>query len=206
MSLQSLSKVLSRDYRGPKAAFSEAHVLKALLVIGEEGSIGREKLARFLNVGPGEVRTLIRRLKESGLIRVEIGGCALTQSGTRQFQRLSTILPWRSSVNCGSLSLGRSCFAVLVRNRSSKVRKGIEQRDAAVRSGANGAFTVLFKKGRFRVPSSGFEDCEQGKPSEPWISIREGANPKNGDTMIVSGADDPLQAEYGALSAALSLV
>ena len=204
MVLQNLSRVLSYDYKGPKASFSQAHVLKALLVIGEEGSIGRGKLGQILDLGQGEVRTLIKRLRQSDLIRIEADGCSLSRSGLRQFRSVSKVLPWRSPVNVESIGLGDACFAVLVRGRSSKVRKGIEQRDAAVRSGAIGALTVLYRKGHFRVPSES-EDCERTGPSEPWITIRQ-AKPKESDTIIVSGADDTLQAEYGALSAALSII
>jgi predicted transcriptional regulator len=205
MGLQNLSKLLSYDYKGPRASFGEAHVLKGVLVIGEEGNIGRGKLGQTLNLGQGEVRTLIKRLKENGLVKINSDGCALTNAGLRRFHHIQKIIPWRSSVNCGDLGLGRECFALVVRGRSERVRKGIEQRDAAIKLGAIGAITVLFRKGKFMVPSE-LEDCERRGPSEPWISIREMAKPKDGDTIIVSGAGDSLQAEYGALSAALSIL
>jgi hypothetical protein len=204
MVLQNLSKLLLHDYKGPKAGFSQAHVLKALLVIGEEGSIGRGKLGQILSVGQGEVRTLIKRLKDGGLIKIKPEGCSLTQSGMKQFRSVSKILPWRSPVIARSLGLGNACYALVVRGRSQKLKKGIEQRDAAVKSGAIGALTVLYRKGRFRVPS-GSEDCEPAGPSEPWITIRAG-KPRDGDAVIVTGADSILEAEYGALTAALSLI
>jgi predicted transcriptional regulator len=205
MVLQILSRVLSSDYKGPRAGFSQAHVLKAILVIGEQANIGRGKLAQTLNLGQGEVRTLIKRLKETGLVKIKAHGCVLTKSGFKHFHALVKLLPWRSPVNCGLLGLGKQCFAVLVKHRSAKVNKGIEQRDAAIKSGAIGAFTVLFKKGRFVVPF-GWEDCEKSGASEPWISIRAAAKPKDGDTVIISGSDDLLLSEYGALSAALSIL
>lgn len=204
MVLQELSKVLANDYRGPKAGVTEPQVLKALLVIGDAGSIGRGKLGSTLSIGQGEVRTLIRRLKDRGLITIASEGCALTESGKKQYKSVAKVIPWGSPVKGTSLGLGRMCYALIVRGRSAKVKKGIEQRDAAVRFDALGALTVFFRKGRFRVPLAA-EDCESKGPSEPWIAIRA-AKPKDGDTVIVSGANELLDAEYGALAAALTIV
>ncbi len=204
MAFPKLSKLLLYDYKGPKVGFSEAHVLKALFVIGEAGNIGRGRLGQILNVGQGEVRTLIKRLKESGLVRIEAEGCVLTQAGLKQFRSVSSAIPWRSPVDGKSLVLGKTSYALIVRGRSAKIRKGIEQRDAAIKSGATGALTVFYKKGRFIVPV-GSENCERAGFPEPWITIRS-AKPNDGDTVIVAGADRPLEAEYGALSAALTII
>jgi predicted transcriptional regulator len=205
MVLAGLSGVLLYDYKGPRASFTQAHVLKALLVIGEEGTIGRGKLAHILDVGQGEVRTMIKRLKESGLITIEAEGCSLTPAGMAQFRSIAKVLPWRSPVSGKHLRLGSDNFAIIVRGRSSKVRKGIEQRDAAIKSGASGALTVHYKKGKFTVPYDS-EDCESRGPLEPWITIRQTGKARDDDTVIVTGADNLLEAEYGALSAALSIV
>src|SRR5207253_5255348 len=68
MSLQVLRDVLSSEYRGPRAIFSEVHVLRAILAIGTSGSVGRGRLGSLVGLGQGEVRTLIKRMKENDLI------------------------------------------------------------------------------------------------------------------------------------------
>ena len=40
MVLQSLRQVLDSDYRGPRAVFTQVHVLKALVAIGRSGRVG----------------------------------------------------------------------------------------------------------------------------------------------------------------------
>ncbi len=50
------------------------------------------------------------------------------------------------------------------------------------------------------------EDCEALGPSEPWTSIRNNSVLKNGDIVIVSGADSVPLAEEGALAAALTIL
>ncbi len=203
MTLESLRDVLSSDYKGPRAVFSEVHVLKAILAIGAAGSVGRGRLGSMVGLGQGEVRTLIKRLKENDLIVIEPDGCKLSRKGLREFSQLKEKLPWSSKVEAGSLGIGAECAAVLVRGAGANVRKGIEQRDAAVRAGANGALTALFAKGRFTLPGEG-TDCEKDGPRDLWKAARA-AGPREGDVIIVVGADSQDAAELGTLAAALTL-
>ncbi len=204
MALGLLREVLSSEYKGPRAVFSEVHVLKALDAIGDAGSLGRGKLGLLLGLGQGEVRTLIKRMREKGLISIEAGGCTLTAKGRAEYRKLKEVIPWSEEVQARPLRLGGECWAVLVRGASTRVKRGLEQRDAAVRGGANGAFTAVFDSGRFRVPGEK-KDCESAGPSELWSAIRA-ASPEEGDVVVISGASEKTSAESGALAAALSLL
>jgi hypothetical protein len=203
MPLPVLREVLSSDYKGPRAVFSEVHVLMAILAIGAGGAVGRGRLGSLVGLGQGEVRTLIKRMKEKELIVIEPEGCKLSRRGEREFQKLKEKIPWSSTVNAKSLGIGDKCSAVLVRGSAGRVRKGIEQRDAAIRVGAVGAFTAIFAKGRFILPGEG-EDCEKNGPSGLWSAARS-AGPSEDDVLIVVGADSDEVAELGTLAAALTL-
>jgi hypothetical protein len=198
-----LREVLSSEYRGPRAVFSEVHVLRAMLAIGAGGAVGRGKLGRLVGLGQGEVRTLIKRMKEKELIVIEPEGCRLSKKGEREFQKLKEKIPWSSVVDAKSLGIGDKCSAVLVRGAARRVRKGIEQRDAAVRVGAAGAFTAVFTKGRFGLPGE-VADCEKDGPQGLWSAARS-AGPREGDALIVVGADSDESAGLGTLAAALTL-
>ncbi len=202
--LEKLEGLTDSDYRGPRAGFTEAHVVRAILEIGQSASVGRGKLGRLLDLGQGEVRTLISRLKSRGLIVIKERGCALTREGAREYERLKEIVPWVSKVPGSALGLGSSNFAAIVRGRSKKVKMGIEQRDATIKSGSSGALTVIFSSGRFIVPGE-WSDCESKGPSEPWIAIREG-QPMEGDVIILCGALSDKLAEQGLWAAALTLL
>jgi predicted transcriptional regulator len=204
MALGKLSKVLAYDYKGPRITFNEVHVIKAIMTIGKSEFVGRGKLASLLNMGQGEVRTLIRRLREEELIVIGTSGCELTNEGREEYNSIMKIVPWSANVSAERLGIGPHCWAAIVRGRSKKVRLGIEQRDAAIRAGALGAVTVIFASGRFRIPSE-WTDCEKVSPGEPWESIRK-FQPKEGDVVIISGADDPLTAEYGGWAGVLTLI
>lgn len=179
-------------------------MLKALLVIGSSGNVGRGKLGAVLDLGQGEVRTLIKRLKDARLITIEERGCSLTSLGRKEFAQVKKLIPWSSSLDGKSLGLGDFCWAINVRGRSEKIRRGIEQRDAAVKAGANGALTVIYSSGKFRIPPVDTEG-EATTTLEPWATIRS-MGVKERDALIISGSRDLLSAEYGALSAALSIL
>ena len=204
MALEVLRGVLASDYKGPRAVFSEVHVLKAVMSIGASGSVGRGRLGNLLGLGQGEVRTLIKRMKAKGLIRIEANGCSLSAKGLREFRKLRDVLPWSSLVKAEELGIGKHCWALLVRDAAPRVRLGLEQRDAAVRGGANGALTAVFKSGRFTLPGED-TDCEKNGPKTLWSAVRE-ASPTQGDAVVVAGAPDVASAEFGALAAAVTLL
>lgn len=204
MALESLREVLAVDYKGPRAVFTETHVLKALLAIGESGSLGRWRLGTSTGLGQGEVRTLIKRLKDNGMILIETDGCRLSKKGENEYQKIQSLLSWSARVDATPLKLGDVCWAVIARRAAGNVRFGIEQRDAAIKAGAGGAFTAIFRSGRFTVPGEG-ADCEGSGPSEPWLTIRK-APIADGDVAVVTGASGEEGAENGALAAFLTLV
>lgn len=202
--LTNLREILDSEYRGPKAGFSEAQVLKAIITIGDNGKIGRTKLGSELALGTGEIRTLIKRLKEAELISVDANGCELDSKGKQEYKALLDLFPWKSEVDGTSLRIGSYCYAIIARNGSKHVRLGIEQRDAAIKSGAVGALTLLFKRGSFVIPNEG-TDCEKMTGSkEPWKALRT-AKLLDGDAIVISGGNDIHSAEYGAWSAASTL-
>jgi hypothetical protein len=203
MVLQTLRQVLDSDYRGPRAVFTQVDVLKALVAIGKSGKVGRGRLGALTGLGQGEVRTLIKRLKDNQLIVIEVDGCRLSKKGEKEYAKISSLLLWSGAVKAKPLELGERCWAVLVAGVDKGVRYGIEQRDAAIKAGADGAFTSVFKSGRFTVPGEG-ADCEKDGPSEPWVSLRK-VGPHEGDVVVVTGSSKEADAENGALAAVLTL-
>src|SRR5580658_6290374 len=141
MVLQTLREVLDSDYRGPRAVFTEVHVLKAIVAIGKSGKVGRGRLGTLTGLGQGEVRTLIKRLKDNQLIVIEVDGCRLSKKGEKEYAKISSLLLWSGPENAKPLEPGESCGTDLVAGVDKGVRYGIEQRHAAIKAGADGAFT-----------------------------------------------------------------
>lgn len=182
---------------GPLPRFAEVHVRRALELIAEHERIGRKQLAEELGVGEGSMRTILNQLKKRGLITSSRGGHALTTKGKRLLGKPLKF----SQVHVGDLAMGRVNVATIVRGAAGRVRRGIEQRDEAIKVGADGATVLIFRGGKLRFPD-GFLKVKK-KPAETLMKI---FRPREGDVIIISGAQDGLKSEEGAKAAARTLL
>jgi len=199
--LNTIIKIAERPI-GPKPEFDVTDVIKLFCVLGEGAPKGRKSLSKELHLGEGSVRTLLNRLQGNGLVRMERGGCRLTESGVSIYRALAKMITQPKPVDAGPLSQGAWNYAILIRGSAARIRSGLEQRDAAVRAGANGATTLIYAAGRFSLPSVDV-DVEKTYPSSFWKTLRDLLNPKDGDSIIIVGAGSAKAAERGALTAAL---
>jgi Domain of unknown function (DUF4443)/PH0730-like, N-terminal domain len=198
-----LLKAASKE-RGPSPSFTDAHFVLAFLVIGDGVTIGRQALARRAALGDGAVRTVLKKLKDDGLVEVNASGCFLTTAGKKVFRairdKVTPVVPLERS----PLTVGNKQMAVGVKGLASKVRTGIEQRDAAIKAGAAGATTYVIRNSRFAIPG-GSSDCEADFPSSAWGRLRDELKPREGDAVVLCGSEDASVSELGALAAALTL-
>ncbi|MBA7501694.1 hypothetical protein ES706_00268 [subsurface metagenome] len=181
---------------GPLPRFAEIHVRKALELIAKHKKIGRKRLAGELGVGEGSMRTILNQLKKQGLITSSRGGHALTTKGKRSLGRSLEFV----RVDAGNLSVGRVDVATIVRGAAKRVRRGIEQRDEAIKAGADGATILVFKRRGLRFPD-GFLNVGR-KLSSTLVEIFK---PHEGDVIVIGTARDVKRAEDGARAAASSL-
>ena len=199
-----LNELLHQEAPGPSISFTVFDLIKAIDLIAEKGPIGRGKLSEEMKIGGGAVRTLIKRLKNSGLVTTSKPGCSLTEKGRSVWRKITLILPQKVRLKRNKLTSASFNSAVLVRGYSEEVKDGLEQRDAAVRVGAKGAITIVLKNGKLVIPAVS-PDLSKDYP-EAFNHITQAMNPEENDVIIIGSADDPKKAEYGALAAAWTLV
>jgi len=200
-----IEKISGEREPGPSPSFSSAHVLLAFVTIGDAGMIGRQSLAEKVGLGGGSVRTVVNKLRDEGLIRVIASGCSLTPKGKDSYEKVATKMSGVLQLDSSQLTVGAKQSAVAVRQAASKVRRGIEQRDSAIRVGASGATTYVIRGTKFAIPG-GSSDCEREFPGPAWTKLREVLEPDDGDAVVVSGAESSVRSTLGAVSAALTLV
>ena len=70
--------IVNQKAQGPSTSFSMFHVFYLLELISKT-TMGRNKLAKKLEVGEGVVRTIINHLKDAELINTSKKGCNLTK-------------------------------------------------------------------------------------------------------------------------------
>ncbi len=190
-------------YPGPSISFSLVDGVRAILELGVD-EIGRERLAKNLGIGNGAVRTLIKRLERMGLIERGKGGCRLTKKGQGVFRALNARIKI-GEINGGPLSTDRFAETILIRGGAVAVKIGLEQRDAAIREGATGATTLIYKSGKFVIPG-GSRDCEQDFPNLLWDKLRNGLKPLDGDLIIICSGSSKQIASRGAFSIAWTAI
>lgn len=198
--LRIMERAVSRAAPGRPLTYDVIHVLKALELIGSRLGVGRQQLARELRIGEGSTRTLIRRLRDEGLIEVERGGMTLTGRGRsilsyfQGLMRSMSVPPTPSTVS-------EKNHAVLVRGAAPLIRFGVEQRDVALLAGARGATTLIYDGEDFQMPG-----LKRGVEPELSKLLREGLKPEAGDVIIIGTAEEEWAAEMGAKAAALDLI
>lgn len=198
--LSVLSQVVAKLAPGRSPSYIEAHVLKAMELLGAEGGTGRQQLARELRLGEGTIRTMVGRMREMGLIGFTRGGMSLTDKGHETLKMLHEIIS-TSQIPETTLTVDSKNCAVLVKDASAGVNLGIEQRDAALIAGAHGATTLIFDGEALQMPSS-----EKGLDAETNRIILELFSPGEGDVIIIGSSGDTFSAEIGAKAAALELL
>ncbi len=201
--LQALAKTPSP---GPAPAFTHIHISRALLAIGDEGPIGRIELSRELGLGEGAIRTILKHLTHARIIVTARGGCGLTKRGVSLYNSLRFKLSKPFLVDAKQLALDKVSAAVLIRGAGHLVKRGIEQRDAAIRAGATGACTLVSRRGELVMPMVENEEWHLD-PEDPLVrELKKSMSPNDGDVLTVVSAQDRGLAEYGAMAAALTLL
>ena len=202
MYVRALEKVASRYAPSRALSFDVVHVFAALQLIESRGRTSRGALSRGLVLGEGTVKTLVKHLKMHGLVQTSNGGTKMTAKGKGICEGLLSAIPAEISLPRCSVALGKFNYAVLVSEFGFAIRSGIEQRDAAIKMGATGATTLLFKEDKFVMPVSSHDSLKK----EPQVRrmLVEKLNPKEGDAVIIGSADsNEKTAELAAKSAAL---
>src|SRR5919106_5135267 len=204
MYITTLEKVTSRHAPSRVLSFDVVHVFAALQMIGKDNNrTSRNALCSGLSLGEGTVKTLVKHLKMQGLIETSNRGTKLTVKGKSICEGLLSAIPAEISLPKCSVALSRFNYAVLVREFGFAVGLGIEQRDAAIKMGATGATTLLFKDNKFVMPAASSNDSLK-KERKVRRMLVEKLNPKDGDVIIIGSADsNEKTAELGAKNAAL---
>jgi predicted transcriptional regulator len=202
--LEALEKVRSKIARGPTPAFNEAHVIKALEIIANQGTVGRLTLSIKLGLGIGTTRTVLKHLKNEGFIISSKNGFALSEQGEELYSNIQSSISERTLVPKTPIAVGPIVVALLVRNRAHKVGRGIEQRNTAIRAGASGATTLIFFNNKITMPSK--KNHELNDLSKIQDIIKSKLTPKENDVIIFGSGMDKINAEIGALMASLKLL
>ena len=182
--------------RGGAPLFQPFHILKALWYISQAEIIGRKELSAKLAIGEGSTRKLLTYLEEKEWASSTRQGISLTSSGNELLDGIGILA---REVHTHDLTVDEHDFAVCLKNASDLVGKGIEQRDEAMKVGATGATTLVY---RDRLALSDNPDTDCGMP-ELCNKLTEMFELSSGDVLIIGSGPTLPSAEDGAFAAAV---
>jgi len=195
-----LRRIAAKTSPGRSPSYGEAQVLIALELFSGNG-IGRASLGARLGIGEGVVRTLTRHLVTEGLVTISPKGIAISKKGRRLLSEIHSLLPNGVEVPATNDVVGQHSYAVLVKGAAEKVRFGVEQRDAALLSGARGATTIVYTTSGVNIPGIDKD------PTPPLtIFLEKEIKPYEGDVIVLGTGDTNIEAITGAYAAALTLI
>ena len=199
-----LSKVAERYAPSRLLSFDSVHVFKAMQLMQNKKRISRSLLMRELGLGEGSVKTLVKHMKMSGLIENSNAGMWSTNKGKSVYEKLHDAIPNEMDVFKCSIALGKFNYAVLIKDIAYGIGSGIEQRDDAIKLGAVGATTLIFKNDRLLMPGTQ-EDLLRNNPKINSLIMKK-LMPKDNDVIIIGSSDNKRTAELAAKSAALHTI
>jgi Domain of unknown function (DUF4443) len=200
--IRSLGRIASRYAPSRVLSFDAVHVFKALQLIEIKGHVSRALLCKELSLGEGVIKTLVKHLRMQGLVKCTKSGTRMTQKGKTISLQLFSSIPVETSIPKCSVALGEFNYVVLLKQFGFAIKSGIEQRDAAIKMGALGATTLLFKDDKFVIPGTNYNSLR--KESHIAGLLTEKLNPEIGDVIIIGSAtEDERTAELAAKNAAL---
>jgi predicted transcriptional regulator len=188
---------------GPNPSFTQFDLVKTLETVDKEKTIGRTLLSKELGLGQGATRTILDHLERAGLVEVRRLGCVLTSKGSRLLKDLRSIVRVGFQIPQAMYPIGRFNCGALVSKAGQRIKKGLEQRDAAIKVGASGATTFVYRDGALLFPP---EEVASKEWSELSQKILEVFQPSENDVVIITGASSPRLAEAGARAAAWTLL
>jgi hypothetical protein len=202
--VKALTKIASRYAPSRMLSFELVHIFKVFQLLDENEHVSRTQLCQELALGEGSIRTLVKHLKMQNLVKSTNGGTRLTEKGKALSSELLQSIPSEASMSRCSIALGKFNYVVLLKNYSFAIRSGIEQRDAAIKMGALGATTLLYKEHKFVMP--GAYNNKDSFQIEPYVAnlLIDKLKPEDNDVIIIGSDNKNLRiAEFGAKNAAL---
>jgi hypothetical protein len=152
-----------------------------------EGYVSRLLLIKELQLGEGSIKTLIKHLKMEKLIITTNKGTTLSERGRKIFEQMSRFICAETQIPRSSISVSEFNYAILLRFVKFVIKHGVEQRDAAIKIGAKGATTLVYKDGKFLIPGSRYNALKDEKIIDKIL--KDKLKPVSDDIIIIGSED-----------------
>ncbi len=185
-----LLRKISEERRGIRPKFTSADVYLTLYHIYSNGPLGRLKIASILGLGEASIKTMIRRLKEQGIVETDVAaGVYLTSKGEELVRKLIEVIPPPMKIDLKEIATWSNAYASKI-NLGLNIIENINAlsiRDELVRYGAEAALIIAYKE---KPVLMGVEEYYHRELEE----IADKLNARRGDIIIVAWSTNPKNA------------
>jgi len=180
-------------------SYVKTDIIRAFLLIKE--NISRNELVSNLGLGEGTVRTILDILKHKNLICSTKQGHSLTEKGNLFLKKTEKSIVIKRLM-LDDFYPGFEKAVVLLKKADKNIKISFEQRDIAVKQGADGAVILKFDN-KLYIPDADINF--KGNYKKAYGEILKCFDFKKGDILIICFAKSSRNAEDGALEIALSM-
>jgi predicted transcriptional regulator len=188
---------LFKDLIDVRASYSPVHIVKILFLLSEN-PMGRFQLMKEMEMKEATIKTLVKRLKKNKLIESSTKGNVLTKKGKELLKKTLMKISKPITIDISGYTVGKYNTAILVKKSSKKVNFGVEQRDEAIKIGADGATTLICSNNRLIFPGCNKNITELEKILRKHFKI------ENEDVIVISSGSTKNISEEAAIKVALS--
>jgi hypothetical protein len=191
--------ILDRDSIPSNVHFSDADVAYILLYLKKNGHTSRKDLLTYLGMGEGSFRSLMKVLSDADIVRTSRKGVVLGSNG-RRLAMFMNIRPLDLDVG---YSLGIYRQVIVVSHAADRIGTGMEQVKLSTMVGGVGCTTWVMVDNNLLMPPhlSAMPDAYNFSRQ-----IVAAAGLKDGDVLLVCGADTLRTARLAAMTVALDLI
>lgn len=173
--------------------YSKYDILRCFLRI--DSNMGRQELAKELDLGEGTVRTILEILKSGNLLDSTKKGHFLSKNGQSEMEKMSKTIDGPKEIDAKSVYPEFKKSAAMIKI-STGLKETYKLRDIAVKNDAEGALILKFD-GKLTAPGSDYK----GNFSE----LEKFFEFKKGNVLILAFAKNRKSAEIGAIAVASEL-
>jgi predicted transcriptional regulator len=186
-----------KDLIDVRASYSPVHIVKILFLLSEK-PMGRFQLMKEMEMGEATIKTLIKRLKKNKLIKSSTKGNVLAETGNELLKKILMKISKPVKIDTGDYTVGKYNTAILIKKSSKKVKFGVEQRDEAIKIGADGATTLIYNNNKLMFPG-----CNR-KITGLEKTLRQNFKIENEDVIVIGSGPTKKISEEASIKVALS--
>lgn len=190
--------IFEKGTGGPGKKFCDADAMYVLEALSRKHYMGRTQICKMLGLGPASVRSLIAQMESDRLVECSRRGVGISQLGAELLKALP-IEPVEIGPN-PRFVLGRFTQAVRVPGMGDQVLNGLQQVRTATLMGATGCTTWIVSGGVLKLPPHMVLTTDCGSE---FLKTKEGTGMKDGDVLLVCGADTKRDAMVAVMYVAL---